>query len=51
MIAQQTPASPQSESILITAVTAHLGNGEIIENAAIGFENGIINYIGKMMEM
>lgn len=45
--AQQTPGLPQSESILITAVTAHIGDGTVIENAAVGFENGIINYVGK----
>ena len=45
--AQQTPAPPQSESILITGATAHLGNGEVIENAAIGFDNGMITFVGK----
>ena len=44
--AQQTPAPPQNESILITAVTAHIGNGVVIENAAIGFDNGVITYVG-----
>jgi len=44
--AQQTPAGPQTESILITNVTAHIGNGEVIENAAIGFNGGLISYIG-----
>lgn len=51
VLAQQTPGLPQSESILITAVTAHIGNGKIIENAAIGFENGVINFVGKQSEV
>ncbi|TRZ43604.1 amidohydrolase family protein [Robertkochia solimangrovi] len=44
--AQQTPAPIQSESILITGATAHIGNGEIIENSAIGFADGKINFVG-----
>ena len=49
--AQQTPASPQSESILIVGVTAHLGNGQIIENAAIGFDQGKITFVGDLSEV
>ena len=45
--AQQTPASKQSESILITGVTAHIGNGQVIDNASIGFDNGKITYVGN----
>ena len=37
---QNTPAPPQTQPILITGGTAHLGNGRIIENAAIAFEEG-----------
>ena len=44
---QNTPASKQSESILIVGATAHLGTGEAIENSAIGFENGKITFVGK----
>ena len=43
--AQQTPASAQSKSILIMNATAHLGNGKVIENSAIGFANGKINLV------
>jgi imidazolonepropionase-like amidohydrolase len=46
-VAQPTPAPAQSESILIVAATAHLGTGEKIENAAIGFVNGKINFVGR----
>ncbi len=40
LFAQQTPAPLQSEAILITGATAHLGNGKVIENAYITFDNG-----------
>ena len=41
-----TPGASQSESILVVGGTAHLGTGEAIDNAAIGFEDGIINFVG-----
>lgn len=44
--AQQTPAPVQSEIISITGITAHIGNGNVIENATIVFENGKITEIG-----
>ncbi|WP_224490025.1 amidohydrolase family protein [Robertkochia flava] len=44
--AQQTPAPAQEGSVLITGATAHVGNGQVIENSAVGFENGKITYIG-----
>lgn len=40
-----TPASSQSGPILLMNGTAHIGNGEVIENAAIGFENGKITLV------
>jgi imidazolonepropionase-like amidohydrolase len=43
--AQQTPAPKQSKSILILNGTAHLGNGTIIENSAIGFKDGKITLV------
>lgn len=43
--AQQTPAEKQSKSILILNATAHLGNGKIIENSAIGFKEGKITLV------
>ena len=39
-IAQQTPAPPQNEAISIVGATAHIGNGEVIENSVIIFQNG-----------
>ncbi|MCH1576120.1 MAG: amidohydrolase, partial [Flavobacteriales bacterium] len=46
-----TPGAPQSESILVVGGTAHLGTGEALENAAIGFEDGIINFVGAAREV
>jgi len=45
-IAQQTPGVDQKETITITGATAHLGNGDIIENSILVFENGKISAIG-----
>jgi hypothetical protein len=44
-MAQQTPADPQTEAITITGATAHLGDGTIIENSIITFENGKITAV------
>jgi len=40
--AQQTPAPIQKEIVTIVGATAHLGNGSVIENSLIMFENGKI---------
>lgn len=48
--AQQTPAPKQKEAVLITGATAHLGNGQVIENSAVGFVNGKINYVGSVSD-
>ncbi|NER14151.1 amidohydrolase family protein [Leptobacterium flavescens] len=50
MMAQQTPAGKQKGSILITGATAHLGNGQTIENSAIGFDNGKLTYVGTLAQ-
>lgn len=49
--AQQTPASKQSETISISGATAHIGNGEVLENSLIVFENGKIKSIGPASSM
>ncbi|WP_445747385.1 amidohydrolase family protein [Polaribacter sp.] len=49
IIAQQTPASKQTTAICIEGATAHLGNGQIIENSLIMFENGKITFVGSAM--
>lgn len=43
--AQQTPAPKQTEAISIVGATAHLGNGEVIENSLIILEDGKISEI------
>lgn len=40
------PAEPQEKPIILLGVTAHIGNGEVIENAVIAFENGKITMAG-----
>lgn len=45
--AQEAPAPPQAESILLLGGTAHLGTGDVIEGAAIGLRDGKIDYVGK----
>jgi len=50
LIAQQTPADPQKQTILITNAVVHTGTGTVIENGAVGFEKGIINFVGDADE-
>lgn len=45
LFAQQTPAPPQSGSVLIMGGITHLGNGEIIESSVIAFENGNLTLV------
>jgi imidazolonepropionase-like amidohydrolase len=40
-----TPATAQKYPILIVGATAHLGNGKVIENSAIAFENGKLSLV------
>ncbi|MFS4469358.1 amidohydrolase family protein [Maribacter sp. 2210JD10-5] len=47
--AQQTPAPAQTEAISIEGATAHLGNGEVIENSLIMFEEGKLTFVGSAM--
>jgi imidazolonepropionase-like amidohydrolase len=47
--AQQTPASKQTADFSIEGATAHLGNGEIIENSLIMFSNGKITFVGSAL--
>jgi imidazolonepropionase-like amidohydrolase len=46
-----TPGAPQTERILVFGGTAHLGTGEVIENAAIGFADGFIDYVGAARDV
>lgn len=43
--AQQIPAPKQTKATLILNATAHLGNGNVIENAAIGFKDGKLTLV------
>lgn len=45
-----SPAPAQQKAILLKGGTVHVGNGQVIENAAIGFDKGIITYVGKASE-
>jgi len=47
--AQQTPANVQTTAISIEGATAHLGNGKVIENSLIMFNNGKITFVGSAM--
>lgn len=42
----QVPAKSQSQKIVITGATAHIGNGSVVENSTIVFEGGKITYAG-----
>ncbi|MBE8723523.1 amidohydrolase family protein [Flavobacterium hungaricum] len=43
--AQQIPAPKQSKSVLILNAVAHLGNGTVIQNSAIGFKDGKLTLV------
>jgi len=45
--AQQTPAPAQNETITIKGATTHVGNGTVIENSVLVFNNGKITAIGN----
>ncbi len=45
--AQQTPAPAQSQAISIVGGTAHIGNGQVVENSLIIIENGHITSVGS----
>ncbi|MFD3001678.1 amidohydrolase family protein [Pontibacter toksunensis] len=40
------PAPKQSKPVLLKGATLHVGNGQVIENAAVAFDNGKITYAG-----
>jgi len=43
---QPTPAPPQTKSILITGGTVHTGDGRVIDEGAVGFRDGRIDFVG-----
>ena len=44
---QQTPAPAQTSAYTITGATAHIGNGTVVENATVVFENGKITALSS----
>ena len=42
------PATAQTQPVLITNATSHLGNGLVIENSYIAFDQGKITFVGNM---
>lgn len=42
-----TPAPPQDRPILLTGATIHQGNGKEIQEGAVGFKDGLIDYVGS----
>ncbi|MCB0457579.1 MAG: amidohydrolase family protein [Flavobacteriaceae bacterium] len=45
--AQQTPATAQQETIILSGATIHIGNGTVIESGYLIFENGKITEVGQ----
>jgi imidazolonepropionase-like amidohydrolase len=47
-VAAQVPAPvpPQSRAVLLTGATLHVGNGTVIEQASVAFDQGKITYAG-----
>ncbi len=45
LLAQQTPGSEQTKTIAIVGATAHIGNGNLIDNSIIIFKNGKITTV------
>nr|WKN38434.1 amidohydrolase family protein [Tunicatimonas sp. TK19036] len=42
-----SPGEPQSEPIILRGATVHIGNGEVIENAAVAFREGKIEMVAQ----
>ncbi len=48
LVAQtETPAPKQSKKIILLNGIAHIGNGQVIENSAIAFENGKLTIVAN----
>lgn len=41
------PAPKQSKPVLLKGATLHVGNGTVVQNAVVGFDNGKITYAGS----
>src|SRR5690606_16011830 len=42
------PARAQTQAVAITGATIHVGNGTVIENGTVLFEQGKITYVGPL---
>ncbi len=40
------PMKPQTKPVVLTGATIHLGNGVVVENGLIAFDNGLITAVG-----
>lgn len=45
IFAQQTPGAKQTEAVTLVGATAHIGNGKVIQNSIIIFENGKLEVV------
>ncbi|MEO9595474.1 amidohydrolase [Rhodopirellula bahusiensis] len=45
------PGAPQTNAIVIRNATLHLGNGSIVENGAVLFEDGMISEVGASVRL
>ncbi len=43
---QPYPAAPQQRSVLMTGGTVHVGDGKVIDEGAVGFRNGLVDFVG-----
>jgi imidazolonepropionase-like amidohydrolase len=43
------PAPAQKQTIILTGATIHVGNGQVIENGNVVFENGKITFVGTAL--
>ena len=50
VMSQQTPAPKQTKDIAIVGATAHIGNGNVIDNSVIIFKNGVITTVANASE-
>ncbi len=46
----QSPSPPQKQTIVLTGGAIHTGNGQVIENGMLRFENGKITFVGTAGE-
>lgn len=47
---QVSPGAKHEGKTLLLGGTAHLGNGDVIQDAAVGYENGIITFVGSSLK-